>query len=297
MLRFGFLLLSFTSLVLGTVGSFQRERNCDASKIEACRVANEIKYYNCEIFYDDSDEDTDTDTDHDHDHDHHDDEDDRQYDSDAEEYYVERKVSQCVCGLGDDYYTIWTECAKYCDHDGRIDLHSEAMKSSVCAEASKVVPNSYLASYISSRDQTQSLAWTKTKDLDHRTDDLSSRISAIMKSISGSSNTGESIEPALSTTEGVSSDTAAKTEFETTSSEVASSTIVDTAESDIANSKGTSSDSAAETESDTANSKGTSSDSAAKTESNATNSEGSSSNIAITAGCGSLISLILLSLL
>lgn len=134
-------------------------------------------------------------------------------------------MDRCICNLEDDYFNKWTECAKQCGV--QFDLKPEMIKSSVCSEALKI--NTRFASYVSSRDQAGTPAWSVTKvELDLlRTEVMSSEVSeivAIMKSITNS-NAENSSGPAASTAEESSSGTAVTVES-TTPSTVASSRVL-----------------------------------------------------------------------
>lgn len=257
-MRYFTILLLLASLAFGQFELLKKDHDdCDVSRIESCREAIKIKYVNCEIYDNDSDYESDT----------------------EEEYYAEKQMDRCICNLEDDYFNKWTECAKQCGV--QFDLKPEMIKSSVCSEALKI--NTRFASYVSSRDQAGTPAWSVTKvELDLlRTEVMSSEVSeivAIMKSITNS-NAENSSGPAASTAEESSSGTAV--------------TVESTTPSTVASSRGA----AATTESTKPSTDSSSTNVAATTESTTSTTTSSSSNIAVTVGCGSLISLVLLSLL
>lgn len=203
---------------------------------------------------------------------------DSDYESDTEqEFYAKIQEDRCECSLDDEYYVKWSQCAKECG--ARVELQPELLKSSVCSKALRVPPNSQFANYVSSMDRVGTPAWSRTTDLSSlRNADSSSSQVASSTSDSGSSSeessgsANSSSAGESTTSNGSSTSAASRTEPESTTE--------------------SSSDTTDESSTD-----GSSSNDSATTESTTTSSESSSTNFAVTAGCGSLLSLILLSLL
>lgn len=221
-MKFGYVFaLLFASFVVGS-SSFElikkeEEEYCGIDTVEACLIERKIELYSCQLPFEDDN-----------------------IHNDSEDYfeYQERAVTnytQCLCELGQDYYIITNECYKQCGFD-YYDTPEE-LRSSVCSEALRMKESSYIGYYVSLEVKVISKKLTEVqtehylqdmlvfKDLEN-SDDLSSQVSSILKSISDSQRTSNNSSIKSHTT-----------------------------------------------------------------------TKGSSSNLAVTVGCGSLLSLILLSLL
>lgn len=181
-------------------------------------------------------------------------------------------MDSCICNLQDEYYTKVSECAKEC---GAVyELKPNFLKSSACSKSLSIKPR--FAAYVSSRDQAGTPAWSVTVATLAlpSSEALSSEISEAAAAIK--SLTGSSTEVASSTAEASSSVAA-------TISQAGSASSSDTA--------------AAATTEASSSSEAFSTTQAATIEAATTSTQSSSSNFAVNVGCGSLISLILLSLL
>lgn len=199
--------------MVGNLELSKRAEYCEFFNIEVCRITSKIEYFDCGKHLNDEDS------------------------SDFEEQLY-ANLMQCICNLDHDYYVIRGESFKQCGFDDNLnDVTPEALQSSMCSVALRATESSYIEDYVSSIEAEQSQAWTDTEGWHHFSDyqafediyssnDYSSQVSLILKSMSDSQRTSESTKSSTSTTR-----------------------------------------------------------------------KGSSSNIAVTVGCGSLFSLVLLSLL
>lgn len=196
-MKFGFVLL-FASFVVGTSELLKREKYCEIENIEVCRIQSKIQYFSCgKPFYDDNDA--------------------FDYDNDFEyEEHLFANLTQCYCELGQDYYTLLNECHKQCGFDD--NETPEVLHSSMCSEVLRMKESSYIGVFVSSFEVYQSQILTETEgwytinDIlalrdEYNSDDLSSQISSVLKSISDSQRTNGSIK-SHTTTKGSSSNLA-----------------------------------------------------------------------------------------